>query len=187
MTRDEFAVAQRLQLVLWPHARQQASVDHLEIVYQLWAPLDAGEVEQALKALAAEGREFAPPPGVVVAKVAERQEGTAAVSFDAVWMAFELANKLGTFHEVHRPGARAEFERRVGPDVAAFVERHYRDYAMSGGPGGDPVGVVRGQLRALWEQGQARRQADAAHALAGVAPVAVLRRVDAPQVTDGAA
>ena len=50
MTRDEFAVAQRLQLVLWPHARQQASVDHLEIVYQLWAPLDAGEVEQALKA-----------------------------------------------------------------------------------------------------------------------------------------
>ena len=67
------------------------------------------------------------------------------------------------------------------------MERHYRDYAMSGGPGGDPVGVVRGQLRALWEQGQARRQADAAHALAGVAPVAVLRRVDAPQVTDGAA
>lgn len=187
MTRDEFAVAQRLQLVLWPHARQQASVDHLEIVYQLWAPLDAGEVEQALKALAAEGREFAPPPGVVVAKVAERQEGTAAVSFDAVWMAFELANKLGTFHEVHRPGARAEFERRVGPDVAAFVESHYRDYAMSGGPQGDPVGVVRGQLRSLWEQGQARRQSDAAHALAGVAPVAVLRRADAPQVTDGAA
>ncbi|MFN8623395.1 MAG: hypothetical protein U0869_21875 [Chloroflexota bacterium] len=187
MTRDEFAVAQRLQLVLWPHARQQASVDHLEIVYQLWAPLDAGEVEQALKALAAEGREFAPPPGVVVAKVAERQEGTAAVSFDAVLMAFELANRLGAFHEVHRPGARAEFERRVGPDVAAFVERHYRDYAMSGGPQGDPVGVVRGQLRALWEQGQARRQSDAAHALAGVAPVAVLRRADAPQVTDGAA
>lgn len=187
MTRQEFANLKQLEHVLWPHSRGQSSAEHLEIVFEMWAPLDAGEVEQALKALAAEGREFAPPPGVVVAKVAERQEGTAAVSFDAVLMAFELANRLGTFHEVHRPGARAEFERRVGPDVAAFVERHYRDYAMAGGPGGDPVGVVRGQLRALWEQGQARRQSDAAHALAGVAPVAVLRRVDAPQVTDGAA
>ena len=35
MTRDEFAMLQRLQLVLWPHARQQASVDHLEIVFEL--------------------------------------------------------------------------------------------------------------------------------------------------------
>lgn len=187
MTRDEFAVAQRLQLVLWPHAHQQASVDHLEIVYQLWAGLDAGEVQSALKALAAEGREFAPPPGVVVAKVAELRDAPGRAGFDEVWLAFVRANRLGAFHEVPRPDARELLAASVAPDVLAFVERHYRDYAMSGGPQGDPMGVVRGQLRALWEQGQARRQSEAAHGLAGVTPIARLRRADAPQITDGAA
>lgn len=187
MTRDEFAVAQRLQLVLWPHAHQQASVDHLEIVYQLWAGLDAGEVQSALKALAAEGREFAPPPGVVVAKVAELRDAPGRAGFDEVWAVFERANRLGVFHEVPRPDARRRLAAGVPPEVLEFVERHYQDYARSGGPQGDPVGVVRGQLRQLWEQGQQRRQSQAAHGLAGVTPIARLRRADAPQITDGAA
>lgn len=187
MTRPEFANLKQLEHVLWPHSRGQSSPEHLEIVFEMWAPLDSGEVEQALKALAAEGREFAPPPGVVVAKVAELRDGPGRAFFDEVWECFERANRLGAFHEVPRPDARRRLAADAAPEVLAFVERHYRDYAMAGGPGGDPVGVVRGQLRALWEQGQARRQSDAAHALAGVAPVAVLRRVDAPQITDGAA
>lgn len=187
MTRDEFAMLQRLQLVLWPHARQQASVDHLEIVFELWSGLDAGEVQAALKALAADGREFAPPPGVVVAKVAELRDGPGRAFFDEVWECFERANRLGAFHEVPRPDARRRLAAGVPPEVLEFVERHYQDYARSGGPQGDPVGVVRGQLRQLWEQGQARRQSEAAHGLAGVTPIARLRRADAPQITDGAA
>jgi len=183
MTRDEFAQLQRLQLVLWPHARQQASTDHLEVVYELWSSLDAQEVQSALKALAADGREFAPPPGVIVQKVAHRQEP--AVGFDEVWQAFERANRLGAFHEIPRPDARARLASECSPGVLEFVERHYRDYAMSGGPHGDPVGVVRAQLRALWEQGQARRQSEAAHGLAGVTPLPALRRVDAPRITSG--
>ena len=81
-----------------------------------------------------------------------------------------------------RPDARRRLAAGVPPEVLAFVERHYRDYAMSGGPDGDPVGVVRGQLRQLWEQGQQRRQSEAAHGLAGVTPLPALRRVDAPQI-----
>ena len=183
MTRDEFAQLQRLQLVLWPHARQQASADHLEVVYELWSSLDAQEVQSALKALAADGREFAPPPGVIVQKVAHRQEP--AVGFDEVWQAFERANRLGAFHEIPRPDARARLAGECSPGVLEFVERHYRDYAMSGGAHGDPVGVVRAQLRALWEQGQSRRQSEAAHGLAGVTPLPALRRVDAPRITSG--
>ena len=182
MTRDEFAQLQRLQLVLWPHARQQASTDHLEIVYELWSSLDAREVQAALKALAADGREFAPPPGVIVQKVAHRQEP--AVGFDEVWAVFERANRIGAFHEIPHPAARDKLAAGTSPDVLAFVERNYRDYAMSGGPDGDPVGVIRAQLRQLWEQGQGRRQAEAAHTLAGVPR---LRRIDTAQIEGGAA
>lgn len=180
MTRAEFKQLQELQLAMWPHGREQASALHLEVVYDLWGALAYEDVRATLKALAADGREFPPPPGVVVAKVAERQAAAAGGSagFDEVWAAFERANRLGAFHEIAHPEARRRLAAGTPPDVLAFVERHYRDYAMSGGPDGDPVGVVRGQLRQLWEQGQQRRQSESAHGLAGVTPLPALRRVD---------
>ena len=176
MTREEFTNVQQLQVALWPHSRQQPSGEHMEVVYELWRWLTYAEAVEALKALAADGREHAPPPGVVVAKASERRDG-GTVEFDQVWEVFERANRLGAFHEVPHPDARARLEADTSPEVLAFVQRHYRDYAMSGGSDGDPVGVVRKQLRDLWEQRKGRRESEAAHGLIGVTP---LRRVDSP-------
>lgn len=189
LTRQEFLQARELQTALWPHSRKPPAPEHVEVIYNLWQGLAYPELVAALQALAAEGREHAPPPGVVVAKVAAmRGHGASGrAAFDAVWQCLEHANRLGAFRHVLAPvpadaAARERLAAAHPPDVIAFAARHYRDYAMAGGADGDPVGVVRAQLRALWEQAGARAQDDAARGLAGVTALPRLRRVDAPQI-----
>lgn len=182
MTRDEFFAAQEAMIAFWPHSRRAPRGEHFEAVFMLWQGLEYGEAVDALRALAAEGREHAPPPGAVVRKVAEMRGAGGEGGFDDVWDCLRAANRLGAFRHPRDELARRRLEAAHRPEVVAFAERHYRDYAMSGGADGDPVGVVRAQLRALWEQGQVSRRDGAAFELAGMPR---LRRADRPELPGG--
>ena len=164
MTPQEFTRLIALQDALWPHARRP---DDYGPVYDLLAGIDYAEALEAVKAHAAAGEPYPPNAPGIIRRTAEAAAG-ADLDLEA---AFRAARRLGAFAQpVPHPGAREELERRAGPALAEFVALHYREWAMAGGPDGDPVAVVRAQLQRAWEASRRRAAAAAAAGLAGLAP-----------------
>lgn len=65
MTQSEWLEVAALVGELWP--RQEWPPDSVASSYPLVEPLSARSAIQAVRGLAEEGREFAPPPGMVLA------------------------------------------------------------------------------------------------------------------------
>lgn len=70
--RDIATLVARLHL-MWPSWRAPATGDDMRALIAVWLPLladlDPGLVDDAVRLLAAEGREWVPPPGVIRATV----------------------------------------------------------------------------------------------------------------------
>lgn len=170
MTQQEFARIIALQDALWPHAKRP---DDYAPVYELLEAVTYAEAEAAVKAHAAAGEDYPPNGPGIIRRAAAAQAGADRAADADLEGAFHAARRLGGLGGL-TDDAAAELELRVGPELAAFVTLHYREWAMAGGPDGDPVTVVRAQLRQAWEAAGRRATTDAAHELAGVTP---LRRV----------
>jgi len=69
MTRDEFAGCLRLIKAYWPHAGRDWTPEHLQAWESLLLDLELPVVLAAIQALAADGREWPPPPGLIRQRV----------------------------------------------------------------------------------------------------------------------
>lgn len=65
MTKLELKRAMQMVLASWPHAGSGWTPEAIEVWESLFLDLDYAQVLVAVQALAAEGREFAPPPGLI--------------------------------------------------------------------------------------------------------------------------
>lgn len=65
MTRDEFSRCVAMLEVYWPHGNAKWTVEAIELWEGLLLDLDAVSVAAAIQALAIDGRDWPPPPGLI--------------------------------------------------------------------------------------------------------------------------
>ncbi len=133
MTRDETGTVLAVVRLLWPHSNMGG--DPAEVVgiwHSLLAAADRDAVEAAVREAAAHGREHAPPVGVIVRMVAEREHD--APDWDEVEV--EVLRAVRSYRpprgEAQRdPYAEPPAEHWSHPTVALFMQGAWNEWRMS--------------------------------------------------------
>lgn len=148
MTREQTAVILAAVKRLWPYSNLGGAVDDIvDTWHSFLAAFDAHAVEGAIRELAAQGREQAPPVGVVVKTVAER---TADVpDFDEAWT--EIERLKNRYHPAHPGREVPPPERFSHPLVAGFAIPAWRELCLGPAPGTKNFGTFYAQQREAWK------------------------------------
>lgn len=121
MTHSEMIDLATEVMAMWPHQRlPKATIAHW---YDLLGDQDAADVRSVVKSFAAQGREFPPTAGMVLARLAE---GTDPVpEWDqAVHEILRLVRRHGSY----RPPTADEWSH---PVLARFMEPSWQEWCMS--------------------------------------------------------
>lgn len=159
MTRDQFFNLARLHAALWPDFTQTANDEWLAVAWEEWRDLDALQVRAALRALARDGRERGPNPGIVRAKIVELQ--TDAPDWGDVLRQLRgpMRYATGTYWDMLAPRRKAEL--LLCDEVVQRFAGHLgwdqlRASLDAGAFHGDTTGEA--QLRGKWEAFIRRQQ-----------------------------
>ena len=162
--------------MMWPHSNLG---DDAVAIVGLWHSLlerfDAGDVEAAVRELAASGREHAPPVGLVVKTLAER--ATDAPEWDETWS--EVHRLIARFGSYRVP-PEDEFSH---PIVAAFARPAWRELCMAPAPGTGGHGTHEAQQREAYKAMRARLGRDGALVALGAPRPGSRRRLEALEET----
>jgi hypothetical protein len=147
--------------LLWPHSFLGG--DDREVVltwHGMLRDADAAEALAAVQELAAEGRDHAPPVGVVVKRVAERRSGLP--EWDQAWEEMDtVIRRIGS----SRPWRLEDFSH---PAIAAFAVPAQKELCLGPAPGTSGFGTHYAQQREAYKALAGRTERDARNALVGV-------------------
>jgi hypothetical protein len=148
MTREETArVVAAIQL-LWPHSNLGgAPADVVSMWHSFLGEFPHQAVDAAVRELSAQGREHAPPVGVVAKTVATR--AVDPPDWDEVWT--EIEQLLKRYH----PGFPNRETPPAGafshPLIAAFAVPSWRELALGPASGTKDHGTFYAQQREAWK------------------------------------
>jgi hypothetical protein len=148
MTRAEWNDRWAALSALWPHAAMSAATR--EASFFAVEPLDAADVDAAIRGYYRQGHDFPPSAAQLANLIEEHLNPT--LPFDEAWESIYL-------HMGHRrPGEHPNVvlrgvERDCGPAVAGWL-RMYGVEALAGEPVDDPVngGVVKHRIKQSYDQ-----------------------------------
>lgn len=171
MTRDDVAAVLALIRMTWPHSNIGDNADQIiGLWHSFLAPLDRQDVEEAVRELVATGREYAPPVGVVVKTVADRQVD--APGWDAAWHEIQtLIRRNGSY----RVPAQDDFSHAA---VAQFAIPAWEELCMAPAPGVNGHSTHYAQQRDAYQARAARAARDTGLAVVGATRKAGLTRPD---------
>jgi hypothetical protein len=165
-----YAEACRLVAVvqaIWPHQRLATETP------KVWHPLLEGftlaDAEASVRELAAEGREWPPPVGVIVKTLADR--ATEIPEWDEVW--HEVHGLIRRYGSYRLPPEEA-FSH---PVVAAFARPAWQELCAAPAAGTNGHGTHKAQQREAFKALRARAQRDTGLAAIGAPRRAGLRRL----------
>lgn len=154
MTRDQAASIVAVVRMLWPHSNLGGSATE---VVGLWHSFlesyDRADVEAAVRELAAQGREHAPPVGVVVKTIAVRD--TDIPGWDEVRA--EILKAVARYRPSREEAARDPYAAPPAqfwshPIVAEFMDGAWREWRMAA----ESDGTFNAQQREAWKALAAR-------------------------------
>lgn len=175
MTREETAAVVGVVRMLWPHSNLGGSPNEVIGIWQSFLEsYGSKEVEEAVRQLAADGREFAPPVGLVVKTIAERT--LSMPEWDEAWTEID---RLKKYWNPAFPGRETPpLERFSHPAIAAFALPTWREICRGPAPGTDGYGTFYAQLREAWKARAARDERGVALAAVGAQHRPGLQRPD---------
>lgn len=154
MTREQTASVVAIVRMLWPHSNLGGNPGEvLGIWHSFLESYEPSEVEAAVRELAAQGREHAPPVGVVVRTVAER--ATEAPGWDEV--RGEILNAIHRYRPrredaMRDPYAAPPADYWSHPLVARFMDGAWNEWRMAR----EDDGTFNAQQREAWKALAAR-------------------------------
>lgn len=175
MTREETAQLLTGVKILWPHSQLGAPAEALRMWHALLVDVTPEEAEDAVKELALAGRDHAPGPGIVAAKVADRRAGVP--EWDQAWEEVCALLRPGAYRkpqgDPYGPPPASAFSH---PAIAAWAIPAWKEIARGPAPGTSGFGTAYAQARESYKAMAARTERD--HRLA-------LARVDSPRIEGG--
>lgn len=174
MTRDETARTVAAVRLLWPHSNLGGNpVDVISMWHSLLADQQHEHVDAAIRELAAQGREHAPPVGVVVKTLAERTAH--APEWDEV--RGEVLRAIATYRPPRgseNPYAAPPAEHWSHPLVSVFMDGAWDEWRMAS----EGDGTFNAQQREAWKALAHRAQRGVALAAVGAPRRRDLQRPD---------
>jgi hypothetical protein len=153
---------------LWPHQRLANETP------KVWHPLlrrfSLEDAEASVRELAADGREWPPPVGVIVKTLADR--ATEIPEWDEVW--HEINRIVRRYGSYHLPPEEA-FSH---PIVAAFARPAWHELCTAPAPGTNGHGTHKAQQREAFNALRSRAQRDTGLAAIGAPRRAGLRQLE---------
>lgn len=126
MTREDVIEILAVVGAMWPHSKIGDPETAVGVWHGMLAEVPRGDVEAAIKDLAGDGREHAPPVGVVVQAVALRRQGPPPSAEDAHrWLSRQMGKRVAAL-----PNRPWVVPQGVGPDATATAIAH-----LAGQPG----------------------------------------------------
>jgi hypothetical protein len=154
MTATETAQVLAIVRMLWPHSNLGEPRETLKLWHSFLHGFPAGDVEAAVRELAATGREHAPLVGVVVKTVTERV--TDLPDWDEAWADID---RLIRSHGSYRIPAPGDFEH---PLIAAFAIPAWTELCTGPAPGTNGHGTHYAQQRDAYRAMRGRLERGAA-------------------------
>lgn len=189
MNPEQIGKVLKLVKAAWPHSTLGDPADSTRVWRALLEKFTPEQIADALKELAASGREHAPPAGVVLRTIVDR--ATAAPDFDEVHLEIVAAITGPRRYRPPRdvaatdPYAAPPAEHWSHPTVAAFAEHVWNEWRMAPDSGcGDP-GVASAartfyaQQRDAYRALRTRVSRDASLAVIGAPRRGTLQTLDA--------
>lgn len=173
MTREQTSHVLGIVRMLWPHSNLGHNpAEVLALWHSLLIDHQAGDVEHAVRELAATGREHAPPVGLIVRTVAER----AADCPDWDEARAEILQALRTYRPVGEgdPYAGPPAGYWSHPILAAFMANGWNEWRLSR----EGNGTFQAQQREAWKAMAARAERGVALAAVGAPRRRGLERPD---------
>lgn len=155
MTPAEVSNVLAMVRMLWPHSNLG---DDPKAVAAVWHSMlvktEAADVEATVRELAQTGREHAPPVGVIVSRLAERQ--TDAPDWDEAWE--EIDRLKWRFHPAFPDRSVPPADRFSHPLIAAFAIPAWRELCLGPAPGTGDFGTFYAQQREAYRAMRARSE-----------------------------
>jgi hypothetical protein len=164
MTRTEASRAVAAVRLLWPHSKLG---ENPASVISMWHSMLGGfpyeDVDAAVRELASQGREFAPPVGTVVKMLTERTTGLP--DWDETWAEVEAVKRR--YHPAFPGRETPPPDRFSHPLIAAFAVPAWRELCLGPAPGTKDFGTFYAQQREAWKALAARSERSVALAAVG--------------------
>ena len=177
MTREDTAAVAAMVRMLWQHSPMDPMTP--DIWHPMLERLDRADVEQAVRELAATGREHAPPVGVIIKAVADRTVDVP--DFDSAWAEIQtLIRRNGSY----RPPEPEDFTH---PAIAEFAIPAWQELCMAPAPGVNGHSTHYAQQRDAYQARAGRARRDAGLAAVGAPRRTGLNRPDYLKALPGGA